>query len=202
MKIYKFYLVIDIKKDERLYDLIDHKNLHITENRLIYLYAFTTEKKIAESFSKSRNKEKLIMKEDKINKDEYELFESQMKINKITECEISISKNQYAIVYLTKYEYMTAIDEFFQVLNFEYDELDYTNPEIFKSSYYNALNKIMYNYYYYTLHGTSDEAELEDYNLSFNQFIYNMYKNDIKKICYIYRDLIIIDNFLSEVQII
>lgn len=197
-KIYKFYLITN--KDDKLIKMLNTMDIHFSGDKIVVLYAWTTDKNIANKYSKSRNKDKLFCKEDSVDYDELEYIKSNMMVKHIEKKKLYIDDKPVRLV-MTRFEYINAIEEFSENINDDYVNSISVNIDIFRNSSFKILDDILYSYNYYMLYGTDEEMEVADYNMSYNRNISNFYQNDITKLCYVYRDIIDMNGILDEVKV-
>lgn len=197
-KIYKFYLITN--KDDKLIKMLNTMDIHFSGDKIVVLYAWTTDKNIANKYYKSRNKDKLFCKEDSVGYDELEYIKSNMMVKHIEKKKLYIDDKPVRLV-MTRFEYINAIEEFSENINDDYMNSISVNIDIFRNSSFKILDDILYSYNYYMLYGTDEEMEVADYNMSYNRNISNFYQNDITKLCYVYRDIIDMNGILDEVKV-
>ena len=160
----KLYLVY-IKRGSQLPGQLLHPSVYFDKQYTNWFpYAYAENSKLIKDFMEIRKVKFFKVKEIHIDKDEFDII--QEKLTKILYYRISF-KNNCCYIPVTFAE-LTYMDYNFSEELYEYySEFACVNPEIFNDKYKKELDKIGYNFDYYSINGDESEVDYVNYNASF-----------------------------------
>lgn len=160
----KLYLVY-IKRGSQLSNQLLPSKIYYDNRYTDWLpYAYTKNSKVIKDFMEIRKEKFFKVKEIHIDKDEFYVIQEELE--KILYYKITF-KNTCCSIPITSVELNYMDFNFNEELYGYYSEFVYVNPEIFNDKYKKELDKIGYNFDYYSINGDESEVDYVNYNASF-----------------------------------